>query len=450
MFTPSENWDALSREERSEARFSSWMSTEDREFDTPEAEEMYRRRAQRVKDIVALKKPDRVPVLPWIGGYFAEYAGFTPHDIMYDPQAYSEAWMTFNEDFKPDYLIFAGNANPGQAFETLDYKVYRWPGHGVNEQTSFQCIEDEYMRADEYDLLIADPERYYMSRYMPRAFGALEGLGMLPSVFTTMEMPIIPAYIIPIGLPGVRASFEALLKAGEQALAYNTAAMQSDAKLKATYGMPSLPGGVTKAPFDIIGDTLRGTRGIMLDLYRRPEKVLAACERLVPIAVQMGVETATAQDNPFVFIPLHKGADSFMSRDDFRKFYWPTFKAVILGLVEQGLVPYHLVEGAYNERLDIIRDPDIPAGTTYWSFDQTDMKAAKEALGGWACIAGNVPASMLHSGTPEQVEAYVKELIDTVGQDGGYAVSNGAVLEHAKPENLRAMLETTKSYGVYN
>ena len=100
-------------------------------------------------------------------------------------------------------------------------------------------------------------------------------------------------------------------------------------------------------------------------------------------------------------------------------------------------------------RLDIIRDPDIPAGTTYWSFDQTDMQAAKDALGGWACIAGNVPSSMLHSGTPEQVEDYVKELIDTAGQDGGYAVSNGAVLEHADPENLHAMFNTCRSYGVY-
>ncbi len=449
MFTPSENWDALSREERFEARFASWMSTEDKAFETPEAEETYRRRAQRVKDIVELKKPDRVPVLPWVGGYFAEYAGRTPHDIMYDAQAYRDAWLTFNQDFEPDYLVFAGNANPGEAFEALDYQVYRWPGHGVNEETSFQCIEDEYMCADEYDELIADPEAYYMRQYMPRAFGALKGWRMLPSFFATMEMPMIPAFVIPVGIPDVRASFEALMEAGEKALAYITVAGQADAQLQASYGMPLLPGGFTKAPFDIIGDTLRGTRGIMLDRYRRPEKVKAACDRLVAIAIKMGVQTATGQDNPFVFIPLHKGADSFMSRDDFREFYWPTFKAVILGLVEQGLVPYHLVEGAYNQRLDIIQDPDIPAGTTYWSFDQTDMKAAKETLGGWACVAGNVPASMLHSGSPEQVEAYVKELIDTVGQDGGYAVSNGAVLEHARPENLRAMFETTKSYGVY-
>lgn len=448
MFTPSDNWETLSRKERFDARFASWMSTENREFDTPEAEEKYRRRAQRVKDIVELKKPDRVPVLPWIGGYFAMYAGYTPYDIMYDAHAYSDAWTTFNEDFKPDYLVFAGNSNPGEALETLDYKVYRWPGHGLNEKTSFQCVEEEYMHADEYDELIADPERYYWNRYMPRAFGALQGWGMLPSFFATMELPMIPAFVIPTGIPDVQASFKALLEAGEKALAYTTVVAEGEAKLQARLGMPLLPGGFTKAPFDIIGDTLRGTRGIMLDRYRRPEKVLEACERLVPIAIQMAVETATGQDNPFVFIPLHKGADSFMSRDDFRTFYWPTFKAVILGLVEQGLVPYQLVEGAYNKRLDIIRDPDIPAGTTYWSFDQTDMKAAKEALGGWACIAGNVPSSMLHSGTPEQVEAYVKELIDTAGQDGGYAVSNGAVLEHAKPENLQAMFDTPKSYGV--
>jgi uroporphyrinogen-III decarboxylase len=450
MFTPPGSWDSLSADEKYEARFASWMSTEELAFDSAEAEATYKRRTQRVKDIVELKKPDRVPLLPWIGSYFADYAGFTQHDIMYDVQAYSEAWSTFIEDFRPDYLVFAGYANPGEVFDLLDYKVYHWPGHGVDENTSFQCVEDDYMRPDEYDQLIADPESYYMRQYMPRAFGALEGWQMLPSFYASMELPIVPALVAPVGIPQVQESFKAFLEAGEKALAYSAVVGETDAKLRAAFGMPPLPGGVTKAPFDIIGDTLRGTRGIMLDMYRRPEKVLAACERLVPIAVQLAVQTATAQNNPFVFIPLHKGADSFMSRDDFRKFYWPSFKAVLLGLIEEGLVPYHLVEGAYNQRLDIIADPDIPAGRTYWSFDQTDMKAAKEALGGWACIAGNVPASMLHSGTPEQVENYVKELIDTVGQDGGYAVSNGAVLEHARAENVHAMFEACRKYGVYD
>ena len=51
---------------------------------------------------------------------------------------------------------------------------------------------------------------------------------------------------------------------------------------------------------------------------------------------------------------------------------------------------------------------------------------------------------------PEQVVTYVKDLIDTVGQDGGYALATGAVLDHATVDNLHAMFKTCKEYGVYS
>ena len=449
MFTPPANWNKLSPQEKREARFATWMAVEDKQLASPEAAKEYRLRTKRIKDVVELKKPDRVPMLPFIGSYFASYGGITAHEVMYDFPKYTQAWTKFNEDFKPDYLVFSGAFNPGRMFDALDYKVYRWPGHGIGEKAQFQTVEAEYMRADEYDLYIADPEAFYMKTYMPRAFGALAGWAMIPNLFMSMELPMAPALMVPIGLPPVQESFKAFLKAGEAALEWAMASGQADGALRSRFGMPALPGGFTKAPFDIVGDTLRGTRGIMLDMLRQPKKVLAAVERTVPVAIQMGIQSATTQDNPFVFIPLHKGADGFMSDADFKKFYWPTFKATILGLINDGLVPFHLVEGGYNHRLDVIADPDIPKGSTYWSFDQTDMAAAKKKLGGWGAIAGNVPASLLHAGTPAQVEEYVKHLIDTVGQDGGYALSIGAVLDHAHPETLHAFFETGRTYGLY-
>jgi uroporphyrinogen-III decarboxylase len=222
-----------------------------------------------------------------------------------------------------------------------------------------------------------------------------------------------------------------------------------DGESVAVLGLPSTSGGWTKAPFDTLGDTLRGTRGIMLDMYRRPQKLLEAMERLVPIAVEVGVRNANASDNQMVFIPLHKGADGFMSNKDFEKFYWPTLKAVLLGLIEAGTVPYLFVEGGYNQCLDIITDPDIPAGHTVWMFDQTDMREVKKKLGGWACFGGNVPGPLLKAGTPQEVEAYVKKLIDDMAQDGGYILANGAVIDDATPENLHAFIDTGKEYGVY-
>ena len=84
-------------------------------------------------------------------------------------------------------------------------------------------------------------------------------------VFASMELPMIPAYMIPVGLPPVLQAFQAFVDAGKAALEWAAASGQADGQLMAEIGMPALPGGFTKAPFDIIGDTLRGTRGIMLD-----------------------------------------------------------------------------------------------------------------------------------------------------------------------------------------
>lgn len=449
MFVKPNDWSALSTEERREARFGAWMDIAERQFASPEAEAEYKIRCQRIKDVIDLKEPDRVPFTSFIGGYSARFSGLTPYEVMYDYEKYTAAWKRFNEEFKPDYLVFSGAFNPGKVYDILGYQVYRWPGGTLSKDNDFQCLEEEYMLAEEYDAFIADPEGYYMRVYMPRAFSALKGWGMLPTFFASMELPMLPALMIPAGLPPVQASFKAFIEAGAAALEYAEASGKADGFLQASYGMPSLPGGFTKAPFDYIGDTMRGTKGIMLDMFRYPNKLLAAVERLVPIAIKLGVDTATMNNNPFVFMPLHKGADGFMSDASFKKFYWPTYKAVLEGLIAEGLVPWNLVEGGYNSRLEVIANDAPPAGATYWNFDQTDMTAAKKYFGSWAAIAGNVPSSLLHTGKPEDVSDFVKKLIDTAGKSGGYALATGAVLDHCTPENFHAMVKTTKEYGVY-
>jgi uroporphyrinogen-III decarboxylase len=83
-------------------------------------------------------------------------------------------------------------------------------------------------------------------------------------------------------------------------------------------------------------------------------------------------------------------------------------------------------------------------------FDRTDMARAKEVLGDTICLLGNVPSAMLHLGTPQDVRAYAEQLIDTAGKGGGFILSNGAFFDHAKPENVKAMVEAAKEYGTYS
>jgi Uroporphyrinogen decarboxylase (URO-D) len=444
-----ENWDKLTPSEKFQARFQEWKSPQGAQFASPAIEYAYQERVQLFQDALQLNKPKRVPLHLHTGFYPATYAGFTPEEAMYDYEKLGAAMKKFNADFLPDALASSMLPGPAKAFDLLDMKLYRWPTHGVASNAPFQCVEAEYMRDDEYDLLIADPTNFFLRNYFPRIFGNVAPWQKLPAMTDMTEWPLMAGALASLGNPEVQAAFEKFLAAGRAAFEWVKACGVINNASVSALGLVPMTSGFSKAPFDTLGDTLRGTRGIMLDKFHHPEKILAAVEQLVPSAVEMAVRSANNVRKPLVTIPLHKGADGFMSEKDFKTYYWPTLKKTILGIVNEGVVPLLFVEGSYNSRLDIIVDSEIPKGTTLWMFDKSDMKRVKEKFSGWACVGGNVPVSLLATGTPEQVKDYVKRLIDDAAQDGGFILSTGAVLDDARPENLHAMIETGREYGVY-
>ena len=441
-------WEAMTADEKRADLFDKWLSPPGVKFASPEAEKGYKERVTRIKDAIELKKPDRVPVFPMTGFFPAYYAGFTPRDVMYDYDKLMSSFSKYVLDFQPDAHGSVTTAPPGKSFDILDYKLYAWPGHGVAPEHGYQCIEGEYMTADEYDALIDDPTYFFISAYLPRIFGALDAFKMISPLTSILEMygGFTGAALVPYGVPPVQEALKKLMEAGSEALKWIGTVAGYGVEMAAA-GFPGFFGGGCKAPFDTIGDTLRGTRGLMLDMYRQPDKVIRAAEQLTPIMVKMGVSAARQNGCPVVFIPLHKGADGFLSDEQFKKFYWPTLKALIQGLVDEGCVPFPWAEGGYNTRLKAIRD--VPRGKVIWGFDTTDMARAKEILGDVACVSGNVPIALLSVGTAEDVKENVKKLINTCAKGGGYIMMNGAVIEDVPPDNVKAMIDATKEYGVY-
>jgi hypothetical protein len=441
----------MSADEKLEANIQKLLSPKgpdgnDLQFQSPEAEANYKASITRIADAVKLKEPDRVPVTVLPSMFPFINAGMTIEEAMYDYDKCAAAFKEFILEFEPDMHIGAAAPGPGKFYEILDYKLYSWPGHGVAPEHCYQCNEGEYMTAEEYDLLLMDPSFYFRNFYLPRVFGALGGFQMLAPWTSTLEMYGLAFNYVPFALPPVQATFQALFDAGAEALKWAGAMGGSNGELT-TLGYPNILGGFTKAPFDVIGDTLRGTKGIMLDMYRRPEKLLAAMDALVPIMIGMGVGAAQQTGNPLIFMPLHKGADGFISDEQFKKFYWPTLKQVMMGLISEGCIPFPALEGHWDSRMEVIQD--IPKGKTAWMVDQSDIQKVKATLGQNACLIGNVSSSMLNLGTPQDVSDYVKNLIDTVGQGGGLIVGNGAFFDEAKPENVKAMVDTAKEYGAY-
>ena len=148
-----------------------------------------------------------------------------------------------------------------------------------------------------------------------------------------------------------------------------------------------------------------------------------------------------------ITFPLHKGADGWMSQKQFETLYWPTLKRVIDALVEQGIIANLFAEGSYDTRLESVNE--FPKGAVSWLFDQTDMIHAKEILGDKCCIKGNIPASLVITGDPKDVKEYCRKLIEDCGKGGGYVLAPGCNAENPKLENLRAIMEAVREYGVY-
>ncbi len=72
----------------------------------------------------------------------------------------------------------------------------------------------------------------------------------------------------------------------------------------------------------------------MMDMYRNPDKLLQAMERLVPILVKKSVEQAQQMGSPIVGLMLHKRPEGFMSLEQFKTFHWPGLQKVMLGIID--------------------------------------------------------------------------------------------------------------------
>ncbi len=438
-------WNEMTPEEKRWERFDRWLAPRGVKFAGAGAEEGYRKRVTRFIKAFNLEEPDRVPVILPAGTFPIYYAGMTLKEAMYDNQRLLEAYRGFFRDFESDVFSGPGMVPPGKVMDIIGSVTSRWPGHGLPDNASMQqFVEGEYMKADEYDLFIKDLSDYTLRYYIPRSLEALAPLANFMPLPHVLGMP--NRFIAPAVMPDVREMFRKIIEYGEETEKWRVPLAEFDREALAA-GYPNFMGGQSHAPFDILADTLRGTRGIITDMYRRPETLLEAMEILVQVNVDCGLRMADASGRPVVFFALHKGDDTFMSGKQYEKFYWPTFRKVILGLIEEGCVPMLFAEGKYNNRLEIIRD--LPPGKVMWHFDQTDMARAKKILGDNACIAGNVPTSLLCTGTAQAVREYCRKLIEDCAPGGGFILTGGASVAKCDPANLHAMWEAALEYGVY-
>lgn len=413
------------------------------------SEQLYTEREHRIQEAAQLKQPDRIPIMLPMGYLLAEIGGITKQEFHDNPEKAQTLLEQAALEYQPDSLFGVFPPDPAPHL-LLGDRMTVFPGHGMGLNSEYQFVENEFMKAEDYEEFLEDPADWAVRVYLPRAFSKLEGFSLLPP----LGMFLFGAYnlinLSAFTAPPLLVSFQAFAKAA-QATANGMAMAIKNMQRTTALGFSSgiLAGSIIlEAPFDFMSDTLRGMRGIMLDMFKRPDQLIEAEEKVSRIELKFGLDLSRAAGIKRCFIPLHRGSDGFMSLAQFETFYWPQLKHMMLVLIENGITPYVFYEGIWDQRLKYLAE--LPRAKSVGWFQRSDIFKVKQMLGDTMCIIGGMPNSLLASGTTEEVRGHTKKVCDIVGKGGGFIMSTGVgEMSGSKPELVKIWVEATRQYGAY-
>ncbi len=407
-------------------------------------QQLYEERETRVRDLIQLKRPDRIPFLVRVNPGL--YTGMLNSAAYYDPIGYKRAIRKFTMDLEPD-MCDAGLPTSGAALEALDVKNRLWPGGPLPPDYEYQFIEREFMKEDEYDLILNDPSDYILRYLLPRMYGAMEPLSKLPPIGNLIQgvEAITPMFASPEFIKLAKT----LAKAGRETKKFSMTIGDTYQDLM-ELGFPpfaSAGGGVGGVPFDFVSSFLRGMKGTIVDMYRQPQKLLQLCDLILErrIAAAKSADPAKRGNQKRIGMPLWRGDKSFMSAQHFDKFYWPGLKKALHTNIDLGYVPVPFFEAEFGDRLEHLLD--LPKGKMIASIEYVDAIRAKNILKDHTCILVRTPHSA-KLWSVRELEEFIKDLIDRCGKGGGLMVFV-RIPNKGTTEEFQNLMANLREYGRY-
>jgi hypothetical protein len=405
--------------------------------------QLYEEREQRVRDVINLKVPDRIPIA--VNPDTQAYTGILNSAGYYDPIAFKRARRMVALDFEPD-MADAGIPMCGDALTALDVKNRLWPGGPLPPSYDFQAVEGEWMKEDEYDIFLNDPADFAIRYVWPRLYGAMAPLAKLPPIgdlFSGFDS-LTPM----LASPEFIKMAKLVVKAGRETEKFRKVIGDGVEDL-AELGFPPvwMLGGIMGAPFDVVSSALRGMQGAMIDMFRRPDKLLAACDMILERRIARAVPAdPKKRGNPKrAGMPLWRGDKKFMSEKQFENFFWPGLKKALQANIDLGYVAFPFFEAEYGNRLEHLLE--LPKGKFIVSIEAVDAVRAKGILKGHACLYVRIPLTA-KVWSFNDVETFTKDLMDKCGKGGGLMLHMRLPVKGTK-EQYQTLMKHLREYGRY-
>ena len=327
---------------------------------------------------------------------------------------------------QPDAIGLTLGIVPGKLFDILDYRLYDWPGHGTPEDASYQYNEKEWMKDDEYDLLIQDPSTTG-SASTCRACSARSSRARCSALHRPRRVPFTAPFFVPSAAAGQ----------GDAA--------EDDGCRRRRHGVAAGIHGGRRQEMATLGIPQTGRRrhqGALRHTGRHHARHARADARQVPPAREgqggHGAPRAAADrlgralrtTRPAIrwcSSPSTRAPTASCPTPTTATLYWPTFKGVLLGLIDQGVVPLGLRRGRLQRAPRGDRRPRDPGRP-----HDLDVRRHRHGAG-----QGDRRRPPVHRrqrarrrcftmGTPDRMDAYVKDLLGKTAGDGGFILAGAS------------------------
>lgn len=343
---------------------------------------------ERVMTAVALQECDRIPCNLTLSYFVARYNGVTIEDYITDQDLSMELQHKTFEDLGGSDMVSLPPPCLGNSPERFKFLpvLSKRPGIELASDIIPQYDETERMLPEHYDIVIEKGWFKYVEEYLAPA--------ILSNQVTRDAAPI---------------------KKQRHDDAWNRRFYEDkDVFL--------YPRDAIMLPFEVLSFA-RSMEKFMIDLYRRPDMVLAALDAVWQDTVESSLANMDATTK-MVSVPANRFSGGFISPRHFEQFALPQLLRIVNTLATRGITIFFHLDQNWTNMLPYFRE--FTKGNYVLHFDgTTDIFKAKEILGDRMCLMGDVPARLLKLGTSHDVEAYCMKLIDRLAKGSGFILSAG-------------------------
>jgi uroporphyrinogen-III decarboxylase len=371
---------------------------------------LFQERFVRIKNAVNLEPVDRVPVV-YMGVAFApRYMGVPIADYCADPNLALDVSLNAMDKmggWDGCNLPAGGRITP--ALTSIWLARIGVPGRDLPPDSLWQVREAEIMTPADYDTILKIGWTAFFMQYLPRVIDPQE---FLDFVGWTMQ------------------------NAGPRAQQYHDKGYVIVCDAPVSTGIPFeyLCGGRSMTQF-------------FFDLYRTPDKVQAVMDvMLAEFLAQIDATPPVPMGIGGTWLGGWRAASALVAPKLWNRFVWPYYLKLVDALIAKGITP--VLHWDQDWTRDLVRLQELPAKKCILNPDgMTDLRKFKQLAGDRMAIMGDVPASMLAAGTPEDVRKYVRDLIELFEGKGLILCPGCDAPINAKPENMQALVEAAHAYG---